>query len=91
MKVLRKNDVAQQGLTVVSVELRGFEYCKLGDLSRMFGVSKRKMAEIIDRLALTHEVKVLDLGQRTLLVNVYDFHKALLECVPARNGVSVGV
>lgn len=70
------------------VELRGCEFCQVRTLARTFDMSADSMRELIHRLSESHLIRVLQVGERTALVNVADFHRALVECVPVRNGVA---
>lgn len=75
------------GLTVRVVELKGYEYAKIGTLAKAFDLSKKKMEELLLRLSEHHEIKVLPIGERSTLVNVADFHRALVQTVPPQNGL----
>lgn len=85
MKPLKSMDPA---LTVRVVDLRGFEYARIGTLARNFDLSRRAMEELIARLCLSHEIRVLKVGERSTLVNVADFHRALVAVVPPQNGLA---
>ena len=74
-------------LAVRTIELRGYEYAKVVTLARSFDLSKKSMEELIHRLSLTHEIRVMTLGERCKLVNVADFHRALVDVVPVQNGL----
>ena len=56
--------------TVVTVDLRGFEYCKLPTLVRTLDISANQMREVLADLCTTHEIRILELGPRMQLVNV---------------------
>ena len=73
--------------TVVLVELKGFEYCKLPTLARTLDISANQMREVIADFCETHEIRVLELGPRMQLVNVHDFRRALVDRVGVRNGI----
>lgn len=73
--------------TVVTVELKGFEYCKLPTLARTLDISANQMREVLADFCTTHEIRVLMLGPRMQLVNVRDFRRALMERVTVRNGL----
>lgn len=69
------------------VELRGYEYASIGTLAKNYELSYKCMVELIGRLQETHEVRVLELGPRQTRVNVADFRRALLDCVPVRTSI----
>ncbi len=69
------------------VELKGYEYASIGTLAKNYEVSYKSMVELIGRLQETHEVRVLELGPRATRVNVADFRRALLDCVPVRTSI----
>lgn len=69
--------------TVVLVDLRGFEYCKLPTLD----ISANQMREVLADFCETHEIRVLMLGPRMQLVNVRDFRRALMDRCEVRNGI----
>jgi len=70
--------------TVVTVELKGFEYCKLPTLAKTFDISANQFLEVLSDLCSTHEIRVLEMG-RMQFVNVSDFRRALLERCKERN------
>lgn len=72
--------------TVVTVELRGFEYCKLPTLAKTLDISANQMREVLADFCTTHEIRILELGPRMQLVNVRDFRRALMERVTVRSG-----
>lgn len=74
--------------TIIMIDLKGQEYIKLGDLARLYGVSRPHIINLIDALAQTHEVRCQDLRGVTV-VNLMDFRRALLAACPVRNGFSV--
>ena len=73
--------------TVVTVELKGFEYCKLPTLARTLDISANQMRMVLDDFCWTHEIRILELGPRMQLVNVRDFRRALMERCNVRNGL----
>lgn len=73
--------------TVVLVDLRGFEYCKLPTLARTLDISVSQFKEVLADFCTTHEIRILELGPRMQLVNVRDFRRALMERVVVRNGL----
>ena len=73
--------------TVVTVDLRGFEYCKLPTLARTLDISANQMREVLKDFGETHEIRVLELGPRMQLVNVRDFRRALMDRVHVRSGL----
>ncbi len=77
--------------TIVTMELRGVEYCKVSTLARAFDMGVDSMKELVNRLAEGHVVRVLSVGERLTLVNLADFHRALVACVPVRNGLAKGL
>lgn len=77
--------------TVVTMDLKGMEYCKVATLARAFDMGVDSMKELVNRLAEDHEVRVLSVGERLNLVNLADFHRALVACVPVRNGLARGI
>lgn len=74
-------------MTVRVVELKGYEYARVSTLARSFDMSRRAMEELVQRLSEGHQVRVLTVGERSRLVNVADFHRALVDAVPVRNGL----
>ena len=52
--------------TVVTVDLRGFEYCKLPTLD----ISANQMREVLADFCTTHEIRILELGPRMLMVRL---------------------
>ncbi len=72
--------------TVVTVELKGFEYCKLPTLARTLDISANQMREVLADFCTTHEIRILELGPRMQLVNVRDFRRALMERCQVRSG-----
>ena len=62
------------------VELKGCEYVSIGTLAKLYDVSYNKMVELISRVQLTHEVRVLIMGERMTRVNLYEFRRALMDC-----------
>ena len=42
--------------------------------------------DLLLRLGQGHEIRVLQVSDRLNLVNVADFYRALLDCVPIRSG-----
>ena len=74
--------------TVVLVELKGFEYCKLPTLAKTLDVSVSQFKELLKRFCESHEIRILELGPRMQLVNVRDFRRALVDCVHVRSGFS---
>ena len=73
--------------TVVLVELKGFEYCKLPTLARTLDISANQMREVLADFCTTHEIRILELGPRMQLVNVRDFRRALMDRVHVRSGL----
>lgn len=73
--------------TVVLVELKGFEYCKLPTLARTLDISVSQFKEVITDFCTTHEIRILELGPRMQLVNVRDFRRALMDRVHVRSGL----
>ncbi len=73
--------------TVVTVDLRGFEYCKLPTLARTLDISVSQFKEVLADFCTTHEIRILELGPRMQLVNVRDFRRALMDRVTVRNGL----
>ena len=69
--------------TVVLVELKGFEYCKLPTLD----ISVSQFKEVLKGVCETHEIRILELGPRMQLVNVHDFRRALVDRVGVRSGI----
>lgn len=72
--------------TVVTVELKGFEYCKLPTLARTLDISANQMREVLADFCESHEIRILELGPRMQLVNVRDFRRALMDRVHVRSG-----
>lgn len=72
--------------TVVTVELRGFEYCKLPTLARTLDISVSQFKEVLADFCESHEIRILELGPRLQLVNVHDFRRALMDRVAVRSG-----
>ena len=73
--------------TVVTVELKGFEYCKLPTLARTLDISVSQFREVLADFCESHEIRILELGPRMQLVNVRDFRRALMDRVTVRNGL----
>lgn len=73
--------------TVVTVDLRGFEYCKLPTLARTLDISVSQFKEVLADFCESHEIRILELGPRMQLVNVRDFRRALMDRVTVRNGL----
>ncbi|MBR5887749.1 MAG: hypothetical protein IKZ07_06015 [Akkermansia sp.] len=73
--------------TVVLVDLKGFEYCKLTTLARTLDVSVSQMKQLVADFCETHEIRILELGERSQLVNVRDFRRALMDRVNVRCGL----
>lgn len=69
-----------KGDEVQTVELKGCEYVSIGTLAQLYDVSYNRMVELISRLQLTHEIRVLNLGERLTRVNLCEFRRALMEC-----------
>ena len=62
------------------VEIKGIEYISIANLAKMYDMSYNKMVEVIAGLQLSHEVRVLSLGERLTRVNFADFRRALMDC-----------
>lgn len=75
-----KTREARETDIVRPVELKGCEYVSIGTLAKLYDVSYNKMVELISRLQLTHEVRVLSLGERLTRVNLCEFRRALMDC-----------
>lgn len=75
-----KTREVRKGDEVRTVELKGCEYVSIGTLAKLYDVSYNKMVELISRLQLTHEVRVLSLGERLTRVNLCEFRRALMDC-----------
>ena len=75
-----KTREARETDVVRPVELKGCEYVSIGTLAKLYDVSYKMMVDIISRLQLTHEVRVLILGGRSLRVNLAEFRRALMDC-----------
>ena len=73
--------------TVVLVDLKGFEYCKLPTLARTLDISANQFRVVLDDFCKTHEIRILELGPRMQLVNVRDFRRALMDRVAVRSGL----
>lgn len=54
--------------TVVTVDLRGFEYCKLPTLARTLDISANQMRKVLADFCTTHEIRILELGPRMPMV-----------------------
>ena len=83
--------VNKEGYTVQVVDFSGTEWAKVQTLAKAFNVSSEEMRKKIIALQQTHEVKVLFWGERSLLVHVADFHRALMDCVPVSTQLARGV
>ena len=83
--------VKNEGYTVQLVKLSGVEWAKVSTLAKTFGIGGDFMRETIVRLQQTHEVRVLQLGEKTQVVNVADFYRALFDCVPVVNQLAKGL
>ena len=77
--------VKNEGYTVQLVKLSGVEWAKVSTLAKTFGIGGDFMRDVIVRLQQSHEVRVLQLGDKTQVVNVADFYRALFDCVPMTN------
>lgn len=86
--MLTSNDSPVMASTIVTVELRGVEYCKVSTLAKAFDMGIDSMKELVNRLAVCQGIRVLTVGERLTLVNLADFHRALVACVPMRNGLA---
>lgn len=73
--------------TVVLVDLKGFEYCKLPTLARTLDISVSQFKEVLADFCQSHEIRILELGPRMQLVNVRDFRRALVDRVNVRSGI----
>ncbi len=76
---------------VRTVEIKGYEYVSIGTLAKMYDMSYNKMVEVISRLQLSHEVRVLELGPRVTRVNLAEFRCALMDCVTVSTQLAKGV
>ena len=68
------------------LDVKGFQFAKVGTIAGWLDVSADVVRDLLCRLQLTHEIRVLDISERLQLVNVQDFWRALLACVPMRSG-----
>ena len=73
------------------VEIKGIEYISVGNLAKLYDMSYNKMVEVISGLQLSHEVRVLSLGERLTRVNFADFRRALLDCATMSTQLAKGV
>lgn len=83
--------VKNDGYTVQLVHLSGIEWAKVGVLAKTFGLSTEFMRDKIIQLQQSHEVRVLLMGDKTQLVNLADFYRALFDCVPVTTQLAKGV
>lgn len=65
------------------MDVQRVRFAKVGTIAGWLNVSADEVRDLLCRLQLTHEIRVLELG-RMQLVNVQDFWRALLACVPMR-------
>lgn len=59
-------------------------YANVGSIADWMDVSADEVRDALCRLQLTHEICVLEFSSGRQLVNVQDFLRALLACVPMR-------
>lgn len=91
-RVMEKSDYKKLGLPAVRVvDVKGYEFAKVGTIARWLDVSADVVRDLLLRLGATHEIRVLPLSERLNLINVSDFYRALLDCVPMRSGWAKGM
>ena len=85
-------DCKKLGLPAVRVvDVKGFEFAKVGTIAKWLDVSADVVRDLLCRLSQAHEIRVLEVSERLNLVNVADFYRALLDCVPVRSGWAKGL
>lgn len=68
----------------VVLDVPRVRFAKVGTIAGWLDVSADEVRDLLCRLQqITHEIRVLELG-RMQLVNVQDFWRALVACVPMR-------
>lgn len=84
---MNKADYKKLGLPAVRVvDVKGYEFAKVGTIAKWLDVSADVVRDLLLRLGEGHEIRVLQVSERLNLVNVADFYRALLDCVPMRSG-----
>ncbi len=75
---------------VVLLRLNGQEWVKPGELAKVYGVEVKKILELVDVIAQSHQMRVRELGPRSTVVNLLDFRRGLVAVAPVRNGYVKG-
>lgn len=83
MMKITKDDV----VAVSVVNVKGHHFAKPSTLAKWLDISVDALNELIFRLCQSHTIRVLEVGPRLSLILVADFYKALMDCVPVRNGL----
>ena len=73
------------------IEVKGIEYISVANLAKMYDMSYNKMVEVITGLQMSHEVRVLILGERLTRVNFADFRRALMDCATVSTQLAKGL
>lgn len=68
------------------VRLSGKEWVRPADLAPVYGVCKRRIIELCDLIAETHQMRVRNLGDRSIVINLADFRRGLISVAPVRQG-----
>lgn len=85
-KPMRRVEIATTPGEMVLVSFTGQEWAKIGDVARLYGVESRKIAELCDVIAESHQMRVLEMGARCVVINLADFRRGLMDVVAMRQG-----
>lgn len=87
-RTMRRVEIKATPGEMVLVGFSGQEWAKVGEVARLYGVESRKISELCDLIAQSHQMRVLDLGARCAVINLGDFRRGLMDVVTMRQGVS---
>lgn len=87
-KAMRRVEIVSAPGEMVLVSFTGQEWAKIGDVARLYGVESRKIAELCDVIAESHQMRVLEMGARCVVINLADFRRGLMDVVAMRQGFS---
>lgn len=71
---------------ILLVQLSGQEWARAGELAAVYGVGKERIIELCDMIAESHQMRVRDLGSRSIVINLLDFRRGLIAVAPVRQG-----
>ncbi len=71
---------------MVLVKLSGREYARPQELADVYGVSKYTIIAMVDRIAESHQMRTLDIGERTRVINLLDFRRGLIDIATTQQG-----